>query len=238
MRAALAFAVAAALLTGCQGGGAEEPGPVGPTDNGVSALAADEILERAKSALQQAKSYRVKGDGNSDGQKMSLDFRISGTDLAGRLTMDGANVEILSAAGQQFMRPDEKFWSTIAGADKGAEFAKLLGNKWVKVPKDNKNFDGLLGIANVDNLLKPDGKLTKGEPKDVDGAKAIGLVDGGAEGGTLYVATTGEPYPLRLVSGDAAEGGQVDFTDFGGTFDDLKAPAEAEVIDLNELSRA
>lgn len=236
-RVALTFAVAGSLLTGCQSGDTQEPGPVGPTDNGVSALAADEILERAKGALQQAKSYRMKGNGSSDGKKMSLDFRVSGTDVGGRLTMDGANIEVLAIAGHQYIRPDEKFWSTFAGPDKAHEFAKLMGDKWVAVPNGDKSFGGLFGAANVDEILKPDGTLTKGEPKDLDGTKAIGLVDGGAEGGTLYVATTGEPYPLRMVSTKPAEG-QVSFTDFGATFDDLKAPAEADVVDLAQLSRA
>jgi hypothetical protein len=237
LRAALTFAAAATLLTGCQRGDTQEPGPVGPTDNGVSTLAADEILDRAKTALRQATSYRAKGNGSSDGQKMSLDFRVSGTDLGGALTMDGASIEVLSVAGQQYMRPDEKFWANIAGPEKAGEVAKLMGDKWVRVPDDDKNLGGLFDIANVDNLLKPDGTLTKGETKDIDGVKAIGLVDSGGEQGTLYVATIGEPYPLRLVSRNTADGGQVDFTDFGATFDDLKAPAEAEVIDLEELSR-
>lgn len=235
-RSAITVAAAAALLTGCQGDKTGEPEAPAPTDNGVSALAPNEILARAKAAIQQAKSYRIKGNANAEGRKMTLDFRVSGTNLGGRVSMDGANVEVLSIAGQQYMRPDEKFWVNVAGAAKAEEVVKLMGDKWAKVPTDDKDFADLFSIANIDDLLKPDGTLTKGAAKDVNGTKTIGLVDSSADGGTLYVATIGEPYPVRLESQNPGEG-QITFSDFGATFDDLKAPAEAEVIDLEQLSR-
>jgi hypothetical protein len=237
-RGVLAFALAA-LLSGCAGGDGESGAPreTAPTDNGISALPPNEILERAKTALEQAKSYRVKGNINAEGQRMSLDFRVSGTNLGGRLVMNGANVDLLSVAGQQYMRPDRKFWVDTVGASKADEIVKLMGNKWAKVPPENKDFADLFGIASVEDLLKPDGSLTKGQPKDIDGVKTIGLVDGGADGGTLYVATTGEPYPVRLESRNATEGGQITFSDFGATFDDLTAPPESEVIDFEQLAR-
>lgn len=235
-RAALALTLAA-LLAGCGGRDAGEPKPAGPTDNGISALTPNEILQRAKTALQQAKAYRVKGNVNAEGKKISLDFRVSGTDLGGRVEMDGANVELLSINGQQYMRPDKKFWVDTAGPTKAEQIAKLMGDKWGKVSTGDKDFAELFSIANLDDLLKPDGTLTKGETKDIDGVKALGLVDGSADGGTLYVATTGEPYPVRLESRNATEGGQLTFSDFGATFNDLKAPPESEVVDFEQLAR-
>jgi hypothetical protein len=113
---------------------------------------------------------------------------------------------------------------------------KLMGDKWAKVSKKNKDFADLFGVANVDELLKPSGTLTKGETKDVEGVNTIGLVDKSTKGGTLYVATTGEPYPIRMEGSDTAQG-QITFSDFGATFDDLKAPPEAEVVDFEKLKR-
>ncbi|HEX2774291.1 MAG TPA: hypothetical protein VHN18_17935, partial [Micromonosporaceae bacterium] len=220
----------------CQRGDAQKPGPVGPTDNGVSALPPNFILDRAKEALQQAKSYRVKGNGVSDGQKLSLDFRISGNDLGGKVTMGGATIELLSVAGRRFMRPDEKFWAMAIGADKADKMVKLIGDRWVVVPDDDKRLVKLFSIANVDQLFRPDSSLKTGETRDIDGVKAIGVVESGAEGGALYVATTGQPYPLLVVGSNPADG-EVAFSDFGATFEDLKAPPESDVIDLEEVSR-
>jgi hypothetical protein len=240
-RVALTFAVATMLLAGCQGANNRQPasaGPtsVGPTENGVSGLSANEVLDRSKTALKQAKSYRLKGDHSADGVPLNADFRISGSDLAGRLTMKGANLELLSIAGQRYMRPDEKFMAISVGADKAKAMAKLLADRWILVAADDKDMSEMFGLLDIDKLLKPDGPLTKGEATDINGVKAIGLVDGSADGDTLYVATTGEPYPLRLVDGKKPEGSQINFSDFGATFD-LKAPSESQVVDLEELSR-
>ncbi len=231
---------AAALLTGCggSGNGGGEPESTGPTHNGVSGLAPNEILQRSTTALKNAKSYRIKGNINTDdGTKMGLDLRLVGSDLGGLLSVDGTSVEMLSVGGQQYIRPDAKFWQQNADSPDAAEnIVKLMGDKWAKVPSGNKDFADMFGVASVDKLLKPDGSLTKGETQDIDGVKTIGLVDGSAKGGTIYIATTGEPYPIRLQSKDATEG-QITFSDFGATFDDVQAPPEAQVVDLEKLKR-
>lgn len=238
-RSAIALAAAAAFLAGCGGSGkgGGEPLSTGPTDNGVSALAPNEVLERSTTALKTAKSYRIKGNINTDdGKKMDLDFRVVGSDLGGRLSVDGATVELLSVGGQQYIRPDAKFWQQNVGPDAAENIVKLMGEKWAKVPPGNKDFANMFGVASLDKLLKPDGSLTKGETQDIDGVKTIGLVDGSAKGGTIYIATTGEPYPIRLQSKDATEG-QLTFSDFGATFDDVQAPPDAQVVDFEKLKR-
>jgi hypothetical protein len=235
-RAALAVALALTLLSGCERGDTQKPGPVGPTDNGVAALPPNFIQDRARDALLNAKSYRIKGDGISDGQRMSLDLRINGSDSGGTVTMGGATIEVLMVAGRRFMRANEKFWAMTLGADKADTVAEVIGDRWVVVPNDEKMLAGLFTVGDIDQLFRPDSSLKMGQTRDIDGVKAIGVVDGGAEGSTLYVATTGEPYPLRVVGSKAADG-EIAFSEFGATFDDLKAPAESDVIDLAKLAR-
>lgn len=235
-RSVITLAGVAALLAGCGGGDSAKPGSVGPTDNGISVLAPDEALQRATAALKGAKSYRLKGNLDVDGTRMGLDFRVSGTDLGGRLSVDDGKAELLSVAGQKYVQADKKFWVKAAGPDAGNNMVKLVGDKWAKVPEKNKDFADVFSAANIDKLLKPGGTLTKGETKDIEGVKTIGLVDKSANGGTLYVATTGQPYPIRVEGTDTAKD-QIIFSDFGATFDDLKAPPAAEVVDLEKLMR-
>ncbi|MEK8110175.1 hypothetical protein NKG94_49395 [Micromonospora sp. M12] len=78
--------------------------------------------------------------------------------------------------------------------------------------------------------------MTKGEAREIDGVKTVGLVDGDKDG-TLFIATTGEPYPVRM-EGGADSPGQITFSDFGATFDELKAPPANQVIDFDQLKRA
>ncbi len=66
----------------------------------------------------------------------------------------------------------------------------------------------------------------------MNGQKVIGLTDGRG-GGTLYVATTGQPYPIQLVSpGNGAEG-KITFDQWGTTVT-IAAPKSA--IDISKLT--
>jgi hypothetical protein len=229
--------LAGALLAGCgsnddDGGGSGQPSPTGPVDNGVSALAGNEIVNKAVAALSTVGSYRLSGEMTEGGETFKLDIKVSGGDVLGSITLGGATVELLGVDGQQFIRPDATFWKDVAGDDTGT-MAQLLGDRWAKVGAGDEEFADFFTIADAKELLTPDGSLTKGDPKTIAGVSAIGIVDGSADGGTLYVATTGEPYPL-LMEGPAGEG-QLVFSDFGATFDDIKAPAASEFVDLDKL---
>jgi hypothetical protein len=238
-RALVPLVLAGAVLAGC-GGTDDGGGPGGaptssaPADNGVAAMAAPAILDKAVATLDAAKSFSLKGDIADDGQKIALDIKVSGEDILGSMTINGATVELLRVGGEMLIRPDEKFWTQNAGADAGATMTQLMGDRWARLSSKNAEFEDFFQIAEPAELLKPEGTVTKSGTKTVNGVEAIGLVDGSSDGGTLYVATTGEPYPL-LLQGPAGEG-ELAFGDFGATFDDIKAPAAADVVDLDKLT--
>jgi hypothetical protein len=242
---------AATLLTGCGGnsdGGGATPAaasatgvsaapasasPSTPADNGVAALEPSAIVGRARAALKSSKSFRIKGTVNEDGQQTVLDFKISGTDVVGTMRVGKAKVQLLRVGGKQYMKPDAAFWKTASGKQADA-IIQVVGDRWVKVSASNKDFSSLFTAADVDGLLAADGKVTKGRAKVIAGTPAIGLVDHGSQGGTLYVATVGKPYPLRIDGPTAAAGGLA-FSEFGATFTDIMAPATADVLDLAKL---
>ena len=208
-----------------------------PADNGVAALTADQILERAKTALKAANAFHVKGSVVDKGQRTTMDFKTRAGALLGSLAIGKAKIELLTVAGKQYMRPNEAFWATSLDRTKAHTMAKLMGDKWAKIPDKNQDFTNLFSAASIDELLKPGGKLTKGQTKEVDGVPAIGLVENSSDGGTLWVATTGEAYPLRLQPKNPSEGG-IAFSEFGATFPEIKAPPEAQVIDFETLTRS
>ncbi|HEY3008432.1 MAG TPA: hypothetical protein VGJ63_10290 [Micromonosporaceae bacterium] len=234
-RALLPLVFAGVVLAGC-GGDRNHPSATtrspAPTDNGVSALAPDEIVQKATTALEGAKSYQIKGDFYSDRRQIYLHFKVSGNDLIGVIAAEGTKVELLSVGGQNFVRPDEAFWKANAG-NAGATIAKLMGSRWAKLSATDKDFRTLFEITTPSELLKPKGRLSKGTTKQVPGGNAVGVVESGADGGTLWVATTGEPYPLFLEG--AGDKGHLTFTSFGASFPDIALPAESEVVDLDKL---
>jgi len=232
----IAFALVAG---GCKKGTTEAAAPTTPTTpvssapagNGLEALTADQIHAKAKAALTAAKSFHVNGSGEESGQKLIADVKASGQDLFGSVTIGQAKVELLAVGGQRFMRPNEAFWVT-SGAKEAKTIAAVVGTRWVKLSAKDKDMAELFDIANVDGALDPDGKLTKGTGKDIGGTPTVGLVDDGDPGGTLYIAATGEPYPLKL---EGKDGSTTTFGEFGATFAEIKAPAAADVLDLDSL---
>lgn len=205
-----------------------------PAGNGVAALPPAEILSRSKAALKQAKSFRISGNMVNNGQRVNLDLKTRGADVGGSMAFGKAKVELLTIKGRQYIRPNQQFWAMAGDPAKAPAVAKLIGDRWVKVPADKKEFAELFNAADIDSLLEPDAKLTKGAEKTIDGIETIALVDSGADGGTLYVATEGEPYPIQMVPTKASDG-QLTFSAFGNAFPELKAPAQAQVLDMQAL---
>jgi hypothetical protein len=233
-RVLMPLALAGAVLAGCGGDGNRPSAPKSPapTDNGVSALPPNEILQKAIAALQAAKSYDIKGDVDADGQRVYLHLKVSGKDLIGEISSQGAKVEVLSVAGQSYVRPDEAFWKANLG-DRGPSVAELMGSRWAKLSATDKDFEELFKITDPSQLLKPKGELSKGSTKRVPGGTAVGVVESGTDGGTLWVATIGEPYPLFL---DGPEGkGHLTFSSFGASFPDIAPPGKSDVVDLDKV---
>ena len=168
---------------------------------------------------------------------MAIDFKISGKDMAGSMEIGKAKVRLLSVGGSQYVKGDQKFWAESTGSAKDAKaMTKLIGDRWAKIPSDDKSLGELFNAGSINDLLKNSGKVTKGTAKEIDGVPAIGLVDKGPEGGTLYVATVGEPYPLRIEA-PGSDGQAMTFSAFGKTFAEIKAPAEADFIDFGDMAK-
>jgi len=239
--ALVALAMAATTLAGCQSDKAGSPQPAAgsaapsasaPAGNGVKALGADEILESAKAALKRTKSFRAKGSIDDNGQQIEIDLEESGSDFVASMTMGKAKVELLAVAGKKYLRPNEQFLAVATDAKQGKALAQAVGGRWIAGAEKDQSFAELFAIGSIDELLKPTGALSKGEEKEVGGVPAIGLKDAGDPDSMLYIATTGEPYPLRL----AGKGGSaVVLSAFGEAFTDITKPAANQIVDMSKL---
>jgi len=249
LRSIVPIAAAALLLAGC-GGSSTTSGSGSPVvnnpavnkqENGVGSLSADEILARAKTALTRASSVHLVGQVTEDGDEMRLDLRIKGREGGiGIINVQNHKIELVRVGQTVYMRTDENFWASQIG---DPAVAKQLAGKYLKGPVDDvrlkqlANFTDMAGLADL--MLKPDGKLAKGERKTVNGIPAIGLVDDDPKDpGVLYVAVQGEPYPLQLAPAAAGSNsqGSIDFVDYGKSVQ-LTAPSAAEVIDASKLGQ-
>lgn len=240
--ALVGLAVAATSLSGCQSDqtGSTPPAappivkttaPAAPADNGVAALTADKILQRAKAALVKTKSFRAKGTMDEDGKQIAADLKVDGADFAATMAFDKAQVKLLAVGGQKYLQPNAQFWIST-DPKQGAFLAKTIGNRWVAGAGSDKSFADLFTIGDVDELLKPTGALSKGTQKQIHGVPAIGLKDAGDPGSVLYIATTGEPYPLQMTG----KGSTMEFSAFGEKFAGIAKPSADQIIDLGKLN--
>jgi hypothetical protein len=224
-----------AAATAAQTAPAETTAPTetteaGGEDNGVAELSGEEILAKARESAKGATAVHVAGVMEEVELDISL---VKGEGATGRITQNGAGAEIIVVGDEIFLKGDRAFYESLGGES----VVRLLGDKWLKVPAGGDGFESFEQITDMETLLdealRPEGgTVEKGEQSDVDGTPAIGLTSGERRG-TLYVATEGEPFPLKIVGeGDRGE----------ITFDGWNEPAELEaptdVIDVAELQRA
>jgi hypothetical protein len=119
----------------------------------------------------------------------------------------------------------------------GSAAAELFQGKWLKASATSGDFASFGTLGNmrklIDSTLTSEGALVKGATTVVNGQSAIAITDSSKDG-TLYVATSGKPYPVRLSKG-GSESGKI-------TFDEWNQPvaiaAPSNSIDLAELKAA
>ncbi|NJP34414.1 hypothetical protein [Micromonospora thermarum] len=233
-RVLVPLAVAGMVLAGCgdrTAGGATWSAPSAPAGNGVADLTADEILAKATAALDKAGSFQIKGQAREDGTTMSVDLKVQGKDLVGTIDMGSSTIQTLLVGGQPYFKADEAFWKENGGPQ-GAGLAQLVGDRWVKVSPKDEDFANVFKLGDPDEILKPDGKVSKGASTSIDAGPVITLIDK-SDQSKLYVATTGEPYPL--LTEDPDKQGKLVFSGFGDSFPEIKKPDAQDVIDFSKL---
>lgn len=220
---ALLFVLAALAVGAC--------GSSSSSGNGESGKSANQILSDSVGAARKASSVRVSGSISDGGQAVAVDLKlVNGKGGLGSMTIQGAPVQIIDVDNTLYMNGSDAFWSKVGG---GSAIVSLLHGKWLKAPATG-NYASLANLTSMQTLfgqlLSSHGTLTKGSSKSVNGQAAIGVTDT-AKSGTVYVATSGTPYPLQL-SKAGSGGGTVNFSEYGKSVA-LAAPAKS--IDISQL---
>jgi hypothetical protein len=220
-RLSLAVLLATAALAGCGGS----------RSNGEQAKSASAILADARQAALAAKSVRIVGAVHNAGQTISLDLSDAQSSGGGTITLNGSKVDVIRAGKTAYIRADAGFYRSVGV---GTAAGRLAG-KWVKVPITTQKFAEVVSLTDLyaflTQSLTANGKVTKGATKTIDGQKAIELKS--AHGGSLYVATTGTPYPIEFTS-SIAPAGTVKLRDWGSA----KVPtAPPHALDIGALGK-
>ena len=205
-RAPIAALLALALLAGC---GRTTGG------EGIEAKTPAQILAASQVAAEAAGSVHVAGAILSGGSPITLDLSLlAGSGASGRLSQNGLAFEVIRTGDTIYLKGSEAFYRQLAGPSA----ARQLAGRWVKVPANDKGFQSLAALTElrslIDTTFANHGAPKKGPLTTIDGQSAIAIADR-AGGGTIYVATTGLPYPVQVLGG-AASSGTVTFDRWNG----------------------
>ncbi len=210
----LSAVVAAAALAACGGS----------SDNGVSSKSPTGILNAASHAIQGVQSVHISGSILSSGTPITIDLHlVSGKGATGSLTSRGLSFKLVSVGQYVYINGGPSFWQTFGNPT----VAQALAGKWLKTTATG-NFASLGRLTNVRELFSQVfskyGTLAKGQTTTVNGQQVVAVRDT-TKGGTLFVATTGQPYPIEIRK-VGAQAGQVVFDQYNQPVS-LSAPANA-----------
>jgi hypothetical protein len=196
-----------------------------PPDNGVSALPATEVLTKAKTALATARSYHIVGKIVRPVGSYNMDLTIGGSSVYGTVDHMGESVELFRIGTYLYVKTSSRVFDEYVKTD----IIPMLQGKYARLVLGTR-VGGLANLVDISHLVDPTGKATKGEPKVVNGVPTITLIEPDS-GSKLYVATTGEPYPIRREVPNG-EGG-FDFMAYNQPVT-INPPPDGQIVDITQ----
>lgn len=220
-RLALALLVVVAVA-GC-GGGAKS--------NGEAKKTAEQVVADAQSAAVDASIVHVVGQGVDNGSPLKIDLWVANGKGKGHLEESGLGFDIVRIGDVVYIKGGSGFLKKFAGA--GA--AALLHDKWLKGSATTGQLASLASLTDkkqfFQGVLGQHGKVENKGETDYHGTKAVEIRDT-TQGGSLFVAATGTPYPVALEGG--RQQGSITFSDWNGS-ESIEAPKGA--VDLSSLGK-
>lgn len=226
----------ALALAGC-GGGSSPGNSTNSSGNGEASKPARQVLTDAAKAADAASSVRVSGQVTTKGQQVGLDLTIAkGKGATGSITLKGQKVDLVVIGTSGYMKAGAAFFQAVGGSQ-GAAIGQMLAGKWFKFPTTNAQFGQIAGFANAksifDRITATHGALTNKGATTYKGQSVVAIYDSSkANGGTLYVAATGTPYPVAIAGNGSGSSGSITFDQWNQSVT-LTAPSGA--IDLSSL---
>ena len=212
-----------AALTGC--------GKSGSSGNDITSKSAEEIVKESKAAADAATAVHVSGSLKSGGAPVTLDLSLVAEKGAqGEISQNGASFKLILVGDTAYISGSPAFYRSLGGS----AAAQLFKGKWLKASATSGEFASFKQLADmrqlIDTTLAAHGTLVKGATTTVNGQPVIGITDS-TKDGTLYVATTGKPYPLQIAKG-GSESGTITFSKWNQPAT-ITAPSNS--VDLSEL---
>ena len=198
----------------------------GTSTSSLSKASNDTLVATAKKVLLGKEKFRVTGQTVEDGEKLEIDLSYVGQDFVGYISSDDKGFTVVSVGDKSALKGEKAFWTESAGPDAAAQ----LSGKWVTGSDFKDLSDEFSRRGFVDETFKPEGKISRGQDKTVDGVRCFTLVDtDGKDVSYLYL--------------DQKDGSPVGFAEKGSSggvrfsYDDVKTPTlPGTIVDIDQLA--
>lgn len=206
-------------------------------------MSGPDIVDKAVKATTGASSLSVKGSVPDDTGTIELDmaFDTKGQ-CAGTMGMGGeGSLDLITTARTVYMKYDEKFLRAQGKGEPAADTeaaVDMLAGRWVKTSATGADAKDIASFCDLDVLLAEfkdvNSVARRGKTTTVDGVPALTLSESdGADRYTLYVATEGKPYLLKVVNETAKTPESLAFGDFDKPVN--AKPPTGDVMDIDKL---
>jgi hypothetical protein len=244
--------MAALLVAGCGGGssapaaGAPSSGSPSPTasptptptptptgPNGIASLSATAALAKVSAAASSQTSVRVSGAVVESRHHLRIDVEAGLETGQGTLRINGGLVSLRLVSGTLYFNADLK---GLTGLGVSKASASGAAGKWIGGQASTSPLSAFVSFADlVTALLRPNGGVTTGPTKTIHGVRALALINKAKKGGgTLYVATSGEPLPVEAVNAKTHE--VLSFSNWGAALSVLPPPKAITVPAPTQLA--
>ena len=224
------------------------PEPKGPFDG----LSGGEIVERALTATSGASSLRMTGDVPDDesGGTIRIDMALDKRgDCAGTMSLNGqGKADLVKSGATLYMKYDEKFLRAQSEGSSKEEtdgVVAMLAGKWTKMAATGSDAKDMAGFCDLDDVLadfkdtgsgadSTDSGVTRGAVTTIGGTPAVVVTEkDGKDTFTMYVASEGKPYLLRVDSKSAKDPGTIVFSGYDKPVSAQKP--SGQILDLDAL---
>ncbi|HZU58100.1 MAG TPA: hypothetical protein VFA06_19650 [Actinocrinis sp.] len=205
------------------------------TGNGIAALDPQAIVTKTVKATSSAPTVHVAGTLTGvpvSGGTFTVDMVFTQFGAVGDVTSGSATSRLLRVEDEVWTAEPSSFWKEIGAIDSG----KAYGGLYVRIPTADPRYSGFTNDTRIgyllDRLLLTSATWAKGKVDTVNGENALELDGTGHDGhkASIWVATDGVPYILRIAPTAGSYQGRVDFTNYEDRVA-IQAPLPGEVLD-------
>ncbi|HEX4217793.1 MAG TPA: hypothetical protein VHZ02_05465 [Acidimicrobiales bacterium] len=201
--------------------------------NGVANQSASQIVTAASAATGAAKSFTYGGTTQQSGTTTRLSVSVSSSGKGqGTITISGQPVRLIKIGNTVYFSSNKAFWDKAAGSGAGS----LFGTRWVAVPSTDSDFAGINTLLDESQVASQfsntsNTTFTKGKTSTINGQPVIAVIGKDttdSTGGTVFVATTGKPYIIRVAGG----GSSLTFTNYNKSVNPSVPPNSINISTL------